>query len=58
MNLFLIGYRCSGKTTIGKTIAEVIDWSFVDADVILGRERGRPIKEIVFTEGWEFFRRM
>ena len=58
MNLFLIGYRCSGKTTIGKTIAEIIDWSFVDADVILVKESGRPIKEIVDTEGWEAFRRM
>jgi shikimate kinase len=58
MNLFLTGYRCSGKTTIGKTIAEAIDWSFVDADVILVRESGRPIKEIVAAEGWEAFRRM
>jgi shikimate kinase len=58
MNLFLIGYRCSGKTTIGKTIAETIDWSFVDADVILVRESGRPVKEIVDAEGWETFRRM
>ena len=58
MNLFLIGYRCSGKTTVGKTIAKVIDWSFVDADAILVRESGRPIKEIVNSEGWDAFRRM
>ena len=58
MNLFLIGYRCSGKTTIGKTIAKALDWSFVDADVILVRESGRSIKEIVDSEGWDAFRRM
>ena len=58
MNLFLIGYRCTGKTTIGKAIAAAIDWSFVDADTLLVRECGKPIKEIVDTEGWDAFRRM
>jgi shikimate kinase len=58
MNLFLIGYRCSGKTTVGKSIAAAIDWSFVDADNILVRESGKPIKDIVDTEGWDVFRRM
>ena len=58
MNIFLIGYRCSGKTTIGKTIAKALNWSFVDADVILVRENGRSIKEIVDSEGWDAFRRM
>jgi shikimate kinase len=58
MNLFLIGYRCTGKTTIGKAIAAAIDWSFVDADTLLVRECGKPIKEIVDIEGWDAFRRM
>ena len=58
MNIFLIGYRCTGKTTIGKSIAAAIDWSVVDADTMLVGECGKPIKEIVDTEGWEAFRRM
>ena len=58
MNLFLIGYRCTGKTTIGKAIAAAIEWSFVDADTVLVRECGKPIKDIVDTEGWDAFRRM
>ncbi|MGD2184946.1 MAG: shikimate kinase [Desulfobacterales bacterium] len=57
MNLFLIGYRCSGKTTIGKSIAMAIDWSFVDSDIWLSKECGRSIKDIVATEGWQAFRR-
>ncbi len=57
MNLFLIGYRCTGKTTIGKSIADAIDWSFVDADIMLARECGKHIKDIVDTEGWKAFRR-
>ena len=58
MNLFLIGYRCSGKTTIGKSIARAIDWAFVDSDLIVIKESGKRIKDIINTEGWDAFRRM
>ena len=58
MNLFLIGYRCTGKTTIGKSIAETIDWSFVDAGTMLVGECGKHIKDIVDAGGWQAFRRM
>ena len=58
MNLFLIGYRCTGKTTIGKSIAMTIDWSFVDSDILVIKECGKSIKDIVDTEGWKAFRRM
>lgn len=58
MNLFLIGYRCTGKTTIGKSIAMTIDWSFVDSDILVIKECGKSIKDIVGTEGWKAFRRM
>ena len=58
MNLFLIGYRCSGKTTIGKSIAMTIDWPFVDSDLLVIKESGKSIKDIVDTEGWDAFRRM
>ena len=58
MNLFLIGYRCSGKTSVGRSIAEAIDWSFVDSDLLVTRKNGKSIKEIIDTAGWEAFRRM
>ena len=58
MNLFLIGYRCSGKTTTGKSIARAIDWAFVDSDLIVIKENGKSIKDIIDTEGWDAFRRM
>jgi len=58
MNLFLIGYRCSGKTTIGKSIAMTVDWSFVDSDILVIQEGGKTIKDIIATEGWDAFRRV
>ena len=58
MNLFLIGYRCSGKTTVGKSIAMTIDWSFVDSDLLVIKKNGNSIKDIIDTAGWRAFRRM
>ncbi len=57
MNLFLIGYRCTGKTTVAKSLAANLDWSFVDADTMLVTKCGQQIEDIVDTEGWEAFRR-
>lgn len=57
MNLFLTGYRCSGKTTIGKSIARTIDWSFVDSDLLVTAKEGKSIKDIIDTAGWDAFRR-
>ena len=58
MNLFLIGYRCCGKTTVGKSIAMTIDWSFVDSDLLVTAKEGKSIKDIIDTAGWDAFRRM
>jgi shikimate kinase len=58
MNLFLIGYRCSGKTTTGKSIAATIQWSFVDSDIRVINACGKSVQDIIDTEGWDAFRRM
>jgi shikimate kinase len=58
MNLFLTGYRCSGKTTIGQSIARTIDWPFVDSDLLVIKKSGKSIQDIIDTEGWGAFRRM
>jgi shikimate kinase len=58
MNLFLIGYRCSGKTTIGLAIAAEMHWPFVDSDLRLINDSGKQINDIIDTEGWDAFRRM
>jgi len=56
MNIYLIGYRCTGKTTIGALLAQKLSWPVLDSDVELVNEQGRPISEIVEKEGWESFR--
>ncbi len=56
MNIYLIGYRCTGKTTVGTILAEKLGWPVMDSDIELVHEEGRPISEIVESQGWEAFR--
>jgi shikimate kinase len=56
MNIFLIGYRCSGKTSVGKSLAQSLGLSFIDADEELVKRQGLPIDEIVKKKGWGVFR--
>ena len=58
MNIFLIGYRCVGKTTVGKSTARMMGRSFVDSDMLIVQESGQSIQKIVDTEGWNVFRFM
>ena len=58
LNLFLIGYRCTGKSTVGKLLAEKLSRSFVDTDSLLVAQQQMSIKEIVGAHGWEGFRQM
>lgn len=58
MNLVLIGYRCTGKTTIGEILAERLGRPLVDTDTLIQERAGRSIKEIVADGGWPEFRRL
>ena len=56
MNLYLIGYRCTGKTSVGKYLAGVINRPFIDADVKITRELESTISDFVRVNGWKAFR--
>jgi shikimate kinase len=58
MNLILIGYRCTGKTTVGRILADRLGWPLVDTDTLVQERAGRSIKEIVAEAGWPEFRRL
>lgn len=55
-NLYLIGYRASGKSTVGRLLASRLRWPFLDMDRELEQRIGRSIRELVEDEGWEGFR--
>jgi shikimate kinase len=54
--LFLIGLRGSGKSTVGRLLADRLNLPFVDADAELEAESGRTIREIVARDGEPAFR--
>jgi len=55
-NIVLIGYRCSGKTSVGKIVASRLGMSFYDTDDLIIERTGRSIDDIVTTDGWDKFR--
>lgn len=52
MSIVLIGYRGSGKTTIGRRLADKLWLPFLDTDELIVRRAGRSIREI-FERGGE-----
>jgi shikimate kinase len=56
VNIFLTGYRCTGKTTLGRALARCLAWEFVDMDDLLVAEAGQSITEMVAEKGWPHFR--
>ena len=58
MNIILIGFRSTGKTSVGRALARRLGRAFVDADTYLQEQAGKTIAE-VFDEGGEpLFRRL
>lgn len=56
-NLILVGMPGSGKSTIGKRLAERLGKKFVDADAEIVKQVGMSIPEIFDTVGEEGFRK-
>ena len=57
-NIVLIGMPGSGKSTVGRALAEALGRPFVDTDALIVEAAGRPIPEIFATDGEEVFRTM
>jgi len=56
-NIVLIGYRGSGKTTVGRLLAERLGRPFVDTDAAIETAAGESIAEVFASEGERGFRR-
>jgi shikimate kinase len=56
MNIFLIGYRGTGKSTVGRLLAARLGWGFIDADERLEAAAGKSIADVFVTEGEAGFR--
>lgn len=57
-NIYLIGMRASGKTTVGQALAASLGCAFLDTDALIREKTGESIDALVSRSGWERFREM
>jgi shikimate kinase len=55
-NLVLVGFSCSGKTTLGRNVARRLRLQFVDTDRLIEEIAGKSIPDIFAAEGEAAFR--
>ncbi|MDX2191646.1 MAG: shikimate kinase [Bacteroidota bacterium] len=56
MHIYLIGLTGSGKTTLGKQIAQMLKLSFIDLDEYVCRKENKTVSQIFADHGETYFR--
>ena len=57
-NIILIGMAGAGKSTTGVVVAKILAKDFLDGDLVIQKKTGRPLQEIINSEGNDGFRRI
>ena len=55
-NIVITGFMGTGKSSVGRLVAERLGRAFVDMDLLIEEREGRSIAEIFATEGEPYFR--
>lgn len=58
MNIVLTGFMASGKSTVGKRLAEINGMRFVDTDELIENENNMKISDIFAEYGEKYFRKL
>ncbi len=58
INLYLIGMMGTGKTTVGRLLAQELSYGFLDIDEVIVKVTGRTINQLFAEEGEAAFRQM
>ncbi|HEY3196452.1 MAG TPA: shikimate kinase [Nitrospirales bacterium] len=56
MNIVLIGYRGTGKSSVARILAARTKWPLVSTDVEIIRKAGMSVPDIIRKRGWDYFR--
>ncbi len=57
-NIVLVGFMATGKTSVGRRLAERVEYAFVDVDDLIEAEAGMPIPRIFEEQGEPAFRNL
>ena len=58
MRVIFLGFRYSGKSTIGQALAQKHNLKFIDIDRTIEKKQNKTITEIVDRNGWKYFREL
>ena len=58
MKIFIIGLPGSGKSTIGKKLAERLEMPFLDLDEVIEHQVNQPIRDVFAQQGEKAFRKL
>jgi len=56
-NIILVGFMGTGKTVVGKALAEVLNFRYIDTDAMIEAAARKTIPEIFGNEGEDAFRK-
>lgn len=56
MNVVLAGMRGTGKSSIGRVLADLLGFRFIDTDMLIEELAGCRIADLVLHHGWGYFR--
>lgn len=58
VNLYLVGFMGTGKSTVGRQVARQLEFEFLDSDHEIERLEGKPVSQIFAEQGEPAFRAM
>ena len=58
VNLYLVGFMGTGKTTVGRHVAQRLGFACEDSDHVIERRAGKPVAQIFAEDGEAAFRRL
>ena len=57
-NVILIGMPGAGKSTVGVVLAKLLNYKFVDSDIVIQQKMKKKLKDIILEQGAESFKKI
>ena len=57
-NVILIGMPGAGKSTVGVVLAKLLNYKFVDSDIVIQQKMKKKLNELILEHGAEYFKKI